>query len=452
MGIVDETDHDTWTDDVAPRFKDIDVLLYDFEDYIETDSFEKAKFDMVQAAIKGLAIVLLDKIRTHMAEASHDERPTPTVFPPLPPIPKSATPAVLKAPTLRRPVSRHRIAPVDQQIYDSVRRTSQPSDTQPRPTTLERNPSYGDGPLPPRLPVQAGSANIASLPTGMSQLDIRASTLSVNSALPLSPESTQSQFTRYSAASSANLSPSQYRSSVCTSVPETDSSPRDDGDMSPALAKAIDTAANGGYGGYQEYRGTHPDHSNSNPNRPISESAATAREVTTTSNGADGRTTLNDELPTGSNSDTASTKFLLRARSHSRAGSSHANTHRSGDKTDDTSRASIRSGTSSNLRWGSGTAFGPNSSFGLLKGFCKGAQKFIADGPGGAVKKVGGRTQNEGPINKQDYAPDLLFSQMYSTQAGYQDEMAQCSHCEFKEIYSQLLQDMKQDRTYYPVA
>jgi MoxR-like ATPase len=40
------------TEDTAPRFKDVDVLLYDFEDYIETDTFEKAQFDTLQAAVK----------------------------------------------------------------------------------------------------------------------------------------------------------------------------------------------------------------------------------------------------------------------------------------------------------------------------------------------------------------------------------------------------------------
>jgi hypothetical protein len=338
------------------------------------------------------------------------------------------------------------------------RRTSQPSETTharsaypispavtpiQRPGGMERAASYADGSqLPPQglyRPVTA-----TSLPVGMSQLDIRTSVVSNNSIYPISPDSPQSQ--------TFSAGVSQYRSSVCTSVPETDY-PGADEYESPGVVKTIDAIAYNPYEYGQEPPAVH----NSSHHKPRPEVVLRAREDATRINGSSGkRATIIDEIPTDGSSDTTSTGYPTAVNSvntRSRTGSVATNTltHRSGSKPEDggASRTSVRSGSSSNHSRGSGTAFGPESSFAVFKGFCRGAQKFIADGPGGAVKKVGGRTQNEGPtMNKQDYAPDLLFSQMYSQQVGYQDEMAQCSHCEFKEIYSQLLQDMKQDRTY----
>lgn len=236
---------------------------------------------------------------------------------------------------------------------------------------------------------------------------------------------------------------------MCTSVPETDYPFDDDEMMGPGPVKPIDAGPYGGYGGYQDYNPPQQhDLHHINAVRPMPEAVLRARGADTMSITSK-RTTILDELTPDGSSDTTSTGYTPAMRSPSRA-SSFVNANRSSTKTDDANRVSVRSGSSSNRGRGPGDAFGPESSFGVSKGFCKGAQKFMSDGPGGAIKKVGGRTQNEGPMStKQDYNPDLLFSQMYSTQVGYQDEMAQCSHCEFKEIYSQLLQDMKQDRMYH---
>lgn len=459
------TDHDTpASEDTAPRFKDVDVLLYDFEDYIETDTFEKAQFDTLQAAVKDLAIVLLDKVRTRTAEATLEERPPAAAFPPLPPIPSAPLPPPKSPGQLRRPISRHRMTPAALPMHDAPRsepqrRTSQPSETTharsaypispaatpiQRPGGMERAASYADGTQLPPMHTQGlyRPVTATSLPVGMSQLDIRTSMVSNNSIFPISPDSPQSQ----------TFSASQYRSSVCTSVPETDY-PNADEYESPGVVKTIDAIAYNPY----EYGQEPPAavHSSNGYHKPRPEVVLRARDDAVRINGNSGkRATIIDEIPTDGSSDTTSTGYptaVNSANTRSRTGSvaTNTHTHRSGSKPEDgANRTSVRSGSSSNHSRGSGTAFGPESSFGVLKGFCRGAQKFIADGPGGAVKKVGGRTQNEGPtMNKQDYAPDLLFSQMYSQQVGYQDEMAQCSHCEFKEIYSQLLQDMKQDRT-----
>jgi hypothetical protein len=83
----------------------------------------------------------------------------------------------------------------------------------------------------------------------------------------------------------------------------------------------------------------------------------------------------------------------------------------------------------------------------MHKGFCRGAQRFLSEGPGSAVKKVGGQAgaaSLNASTGGKDYEPE--FHSMFSTPIGYTEPMAQCTSCEYKGNYSQLLQDMQQDR------
>ncbi|KAJ4310917.1 hypothetical protein N0V84_010721 [Fusarium piperis] len=48
--------------DVVSQVRSIDILLYDFEDFIEPQTYDKAKFDELQAATKELAITLVERI------------------------------------------------------------------------------------------------------------------------------------------------------------------------------------------------------------------------------------------------------------------------------------------------------------------------------------------------------------------------------------------------------
>ena len=457
-----KTDHGD-IDETSSRFRDIDTLLYDFEDYIEPDTFEKDKFDTLQAAVKDLAIVLLDKIRRHTAEATLDEAaPPPAPFYPLPPLPNAPPP--MTAPAPRRPISRHRMAgpglgalplPPTPGQEQPPRRTSHPIETQPRsayssgtpvtpvsPTAYERSMSVGDAPLP-GLPANQQrlfrpTSNADSIQSGMSQLDIRAAAIAAangNGNRPLSPESPQS--THLSMASSANFSHPQYRSSVCTSVPETDYA-HEDGELSPGLPKMIGSVN----GSFLEYERPTSDRMN-----PATFRLAPTDGYRRVKN--DRVSTYVEELPADGKSETTiqvSATSTDGSRGVSRSGSISTPSNRSSSKTEDGGRASLRSAGSAKRRRGSGSSFGPDSTFGMLRGFCKGAQKFQTDGPGGAVKKVGGAAPAQGQQDSKEYAPELLFSQMYSAQVAYTDSMAQCAHCEYKTIYSQLLSDMKQDR------
>lgn len=104
--------------------------------------------------------------------------------------------------------------------------------------------------------------------------------------------------------------------------------------------------------------------------------------------------------------------------------------------------ASVRSAHSAQA-----TAFdiGPGSSLSLLGGFCKGAQAFASRGPGQAIRKVGGGLDNAS--RPAEYSQEMLWGQMLSTSTeAYAEASAQCLHCEYKTPYSQLRQDMDQDR------
>jgi hypothetical protein len=104
--------------------------------------------------------------------------------------------------------------------------------------------------------------------------------------------------------------------------------------------------------------------------------------------------------------------------------------------------ASVRSANSAQA-----TAFdiGPGSSLSLLGGFCKGAQAFASRGPGQAIRKVGGGLDNAS--RPADYSQEMLWGQMLATSTeAYAEASAQCIHCEYKTPYSQLRQDMDQDR------
>jgi hypothetical protein len=460
-------------DETSSRFRDIDVLLYDFEDYTQTDTFEKDKFDTLQAAVKDLAIVLLDKIRRHTAEATLDEAlpPPPVPLYPLPPVPNA--PPVIATSASRRPISRHRMAgpalgplPPTSGQEQPLRRTSHPVDHQPRsayssgtPTTpvspgpYDRSFSVGDAslPVPPATQQRFRPTSSAdSIQSGMSHLDIRAAGIAAAAHgmgnRPLSPVSPQGTHLSMTSSNWSNAQ-SQYQSSICTSVPEADCLP-EDGELSPGMAKTVSNSF------ILDYERAVPDRMVPATSRIRSSDGY--RGV----NGDNRASTYVEELPADGKSEATvqvSTLSLDESPAVSRSGSA---SNRTSIKTEDGAngsgsgsgggggRLSLLSGSSfgRKRRRGSGSSFGPDSTFGIVRGFCKGATKFQNDGPGGAVKKVGGGATAPGQQGSQDYTPELLWGQMYSAPAAYTDVMAQCAHCDYKTIYSQLLADMKQDR------
>lgn len=76
-----------FADEVAEKRRALDDLLYDFEDFIEVDTFDEAKCGELQAATKSLALAVIETIRRAKIEPSPVEAKSPSVFPPLPPLP-----------------------------------------------------------------------------------------------------------------------------------------------------------------------------------------------------------------------------------------------------------------------------------------------------------------------------------------------------------------------------
>jgi len=74
-------------DDIERKRRLLGDLLYDFEDYVELDTFDQSKFTELQVASKSLALDLLEFARRLKLEAPKAADPPPVVFPPLPPLP-----------------------------------------------------------------------------------------------------------------------------------------------------------------------------------------------------------------------------------------------------------------------------------------------------------------------------------------------------------------------------
>lgn len=463
-------------DDVTTRIRDIDVLMYDFEDYVEPETFEKDKFDTLQAAIKDLAIVLLDRIRRRRAESSLDDQvmPVPMSLFPRPPKPIGLGPAT--AQPARRPTSRQRMVAVPATAphgnginghgHEPPQRTFQPLDQQPglgypghsippppaqRPAAIERSTSEGNGPQQPSN-TRLRNSNADTILVGMSQLDLRNVTASTHKNSSLSPESPRSTQSTQRSMSSGNLSHSHYRSSVCTSVPETDYT-QYDGELSPSFSQNLDAVADSSFPAYERPL---PDLPNGGGGaKPRSDSLQhIQRERVNSINGRARATSIIgdisiDERPPATPHHSTPTAPSIDSRGISHNGSTNTLLHQSSTKTSEAGRMSVRSSGSHKQRPGSASNFGPDSSFGQMKGFCKGAQKFVAEGPGGAIKKVGGGGTAYGAApggaDSNGYAPEMLFGQTYSSTAAFTEEMAQCAHCEYKTLYSQLSQDLKQD-------
>ncbi|KAF5568050.1 hypothetical protein FPHYL_2984 [Fusarium phyllophilum] len=79
-------------EDVICQVRSIDILLYDFEDFIEPQTFDKARFDELQAATKELAITLVEEITRFTTKSALESSPPPSKFPPLPPLPQLTSP------------------------------------------------------------------------------------------------------------------------------------------------------------------------------------------------------------------------------------------------------------------------------------------------------------------------------------------------------------------------
>ncbi|SPQ25340.1 c072eb4d-7147-47d1-99f8-fcc1fd18cc88 [Thermothielavioides terrestris] len=78
-------------DEIEDKRRKLEDLLYDFEDYVEIDTFDEGRFTELQGAAKSLALHVLDIIkRLKLDGVPVSPPPKVTAFPPLPPLPPGA--------------------------------------------------------------------------------------------------------------------------------------------------------------------------------------------------------------------------------------------------------------------------------------------------------------------------------------------------------------------------
>lgn len=135
--------------------------------------------------------------------------------------------------------------------------------------------------------------------------------------------------------------------------------------------------------------------------------------------------------------DTQGSAPSIRSDGSGTSGSKAVSTSSSSIRKDSTSRKSIQSLPTYEI--------GSDSSLALLGGLCKGARAFASGGPGKAIKRVGGGSDSA--TRPREYSQETLFGQMLDNPTEtFTEPTAQCLHCEYKTPYSQLRQDMDQDR------
>ncbi|KAM5343811.1 hypothetical protein ACJ41O_012348 [Fusarium nematophilum] len=428
-------------DDVIRKVRAIDILLYDFEDFIDLDTFDKAKFDDLQTATKDLAITLVERITRFTTEAALDS-PPPSKFPPLPPLPP-----LPPVPNVPRPGSQM-----------SSRPATSASPSFPVPNRVQRRPSQGKE-LDTRF--DSRSAGRPARPVGYP-----ASTSPVSpTSLPFSnqsmvPEQENARYDYYrnhhrQLSNSEILALGTERLDIRALTPpsSTTNSQSPFSYQSPPSSYLRDS---GGYN-YQESpppslaADPTPEHEIS----PILEHPAASRNLSFASAGIDGRTSSFNDYHDSRQYDyrgEPAEQYRASVATQGTGPSSRSDgsdgpalrpgSISSGTTTRTADSASVKSGQSS--RKVTGCEIGPESSLSLLGGFCKGARAFVSGGPGRAIRKVGG-SANSGESNKE-YSQEMLFGQMLATSTeAYSEPTAQCLHCEYKSPYSHLLQDMDQD-------
>src|SRR3569833_4504906 len=75
----------SFLEDIEKKRRELEDLLYDFEDYAELDSFDADKFVEIQVATKSFALVVIDLTKRLKVEVPKRAFPP---LPPLPPIPR----------------------------------------------------------------------------------------------------------------------------------------------------------------------------------------------------------------------------------------------------------------------------------------------------------------------------------------------------------------------------
>ncbi|KAJ9155683.1 SH3 domain-containing protein [Pleurostoma richardsiae] len=179
-------------EEIEDKRRKLEDILYDFEDYIDADTFEPDRFAELQAATKLLALDVIDVIKKIKVEIATPAVASLPAFPPLPPLPLSRPPSHASAHSGRsssRPTS---------QLPSHSRSTSPPASvTSPEIKAKTSHLPPGATPSSPRmlvhpskLPPSAKAVSRArrQTPPSLARSDTKASRVSsVPSVDPLPP-------------------------------------------------------------------------------------------------------------------------------------------------------------------------------------------------------------------------------------------------------------------------
>jgi hypothetical protein len=403
--------------DVIAEYRAIDDLLYNFEDYIGVDSFDQTEFTALSAAIKSLALLLLDRIQRFTVESSLDVPPLPSKEPgpfrPLPALPERAN------------ISAERVTqqPADLRLRRGSKFARTPAVTEVTPEAVTSSTTgnfVGLGRTEHGSPITLSSGtrpgSAASMRTSATHASSKQQQLPQHSPPPPSRRdyprlvslSQHDQIHEKKPTSFDSYPPLPDHRSICAS-PEV-SIAKSDSYRPSHLERTSSTASRWPQLG---------DHDHHQPVMPIGGLAASRQSFA-----------LSSQLsPTNRDS----------TFDHNSSFSSGATSHSS-------RRGSVAGNNGGGVR--NGCHIGSDSSLSSLGGFCKGARAFAATGPGQAIKKVG-ETRNSQAQKPQDFSQGMAFGAMLAVETTtFTEPMAQCISCDYQTIYSQLLQDMDSGRKF----
>jgi hypothetical protein len=430
-------DADWLVEDVICQVRSIDILLYDFEDFIEPQTFDKAKFDELQAATKELAITLVEEITRFTTKSALESSPAPSKFPPLPPLPQLTSP-----PDVAR---------------SSSQMSTRPARSGSSLGTHQQRPSFAGG-SEQRDRSHSGGRALRNADYSTTRSPIAPSGLASPVSLPLSskyatPEQDDQAY-RYIQAHRRQDSDSDAILNSLQGLDIGAITPPSSVALSPkstGYQNAIDHNTRGSFG--YNHQDTPPP---SVTTEPVSQhdwstvidqqSAAVPHPVSVTAS----QCTSPEYRNSGSYKPSAAfpehqklsiiTQGLapsIRSDGSGASGSKAVSTSSSSMRKDSVSAKSVHSLQAYEM--------GPDSSLALMGGLCKGARAFASGGPGQAIKRIGGGS--DGAIRPREYSQEMLFGQMLDNPTETLTEpTAQCLHCEYKTPYSHLRQDMDQDR------
>ncbi|KAI1036236.1 hypothetical protein LB504_011429 [Fusarium proliferatum] len=411
-------------------------------DFIEPQTFDKAKFDELQAATKELAITLVEEITRFTTKSALESSPAPSKFPPLPPLPQFTSP-----PDVARSSSQMSMRPP----VNTARSGSSLGQHQQRPSLIagseQRDRSHSTG----------RALRTADYSTARSP--ITPSGLASPVSLPLTskyaiPEQ-EAQTYRYVQTHRRQDSDSDAILNGLQGL--------DIGAITPPSSVALSPKSTGYQNAvHQDTRGSFGYNQQDTPppsvTEPVSQhdwstaidqqSAAVPRPSSVTASQYTSPK-LTEYRNSGSYIPSAappehSQLFIVTQGSAPSVRSDGSGT--SGSKAVSTSSSSIRKDSTSMKSIQSLPTYeiGSDSSLALLGGLCKGARAFASGGPGQAIKRVGGGS--DGATRPKEYSQETLFGQMLDNPTEtFTEPTAQCLHCEYKTPYSQLRQDMDQD-------